>query len=291
MKRSAARASHQTTGGPPALRIPSGAASVVARRKPFGDDLTSRASLRNHVLGVVLSLLAFALLAGAVATGETAGWDAALSNTIHGCRSLSLDRLMVESTYLGSWPVILAGGVVATACLLATKRRSEALAVVASLVVNDSVISVIKTLVARSRPNQLEAILPAAGASFPSGHTFSAWALFGLLALLAWRTRLPPLVKLAPVALGSLLIVAVGFSRIYVGAHWPTDVIGSCLLGFCWLAVVDMALTLVGGRMSVQPISPRYEVGVWALGIGCWIAFVVMLAFLVPTAVRTPALA
>jgi hypothetical protein len=98
-------------------------------------------------------------------------------------------------------------------------------------------------------------------------------------------------VKLAPVALGSLLIAAVGFSRIYVGAHWPTDVIGSCLLGISWLAVVDVALTLVGGRTSVQPIGPRYGVGVWALGIGCWIAFVVMLAFLVPTAVRTPALA
>ena len=108
-------------------------------------------------------------------------------------------------------------------------------------VVGDQVIvSGLKTLIHRVRPDQALAILPAAGSSFPSGHTFICVAFYGLLAGLVVRRMgsLPLKILISGMAVLWVLIVAT--SRVYLGAHWPTDVLGSCLLGGAWITLLLM---------------------------------------------------
>lgn len=101
----------------------------------------------------------------------------------------------------------------------------------------------VSQLVARPRPATSEWLVPATGWSFPSGHTTNTTIVVGLLVVLAHRgaSGPRPLIWLG----GVLAIAAVGLSRIYLGVHWPTDVLGGWAAGTVWVA----ALTLIGDRM------------------------------------------
>ena len=108
--------------------------------------------------------------------------------------------------------------------------------------------SVIKPLVAEARPPASLWIGQFSGGAFPSGHTTESVAFYGMLALLLsfkrrWIMRALLWVGAAVIAL------AVGASRIYLAAHWLTDVLGGIALGITWIAIV-MALTLLLTRTA-----------------------------------------
>lgn len=99
----------------------------------------------------------------------------------------------------------------------------------------------IKELVDRPRPD-LDRLVPGNGPSFPSGHVMAAVAIWGLL---------PPVVALLTgrrsawwwsVGISATVITAVAFSRVYLGVHWLTDVIGALLLGALYLLAVEALL-------------------------------------------------
>ncbi len=100
--------------------------------------------------------------------------------------------------------------------------------------------SSVKGWVARPRPPLRLAVdhVPAHGNSFPSGHTSQSTAVYGFLAVLLWR-HFAEKVRRTIIVLGAVLAIsAVGFSRLYLGVHWFSDVLAGWLLGLSWLAVV-----------------------------------------------------
>jgi undecaprenyl-diphosphatase len=100
----------------------------------------------------------------------------------------------------------------------------------------------IKSLVGRDRPPLAEAVPPyESSASFPSGHTLNAVVITGILVystLLIVRTRRA---RWLAVIIGGTYAVLIGLSRVYLGHHWLSDVIGAWLLGLAWLLVVIVA--------------------------------------------------
>ncbi|GAA2822739.1 phosphatase PAP2 family protein [Kitasatospora sp. CM 4170] len=95
----------------------------------------------------------------------------------------------------------------------------------------------------RPRPPRTDWATTAAGFSFPSGHTFTSAVSAGLLAMAVARTR--PTAARAAAAGAALFAVAIGLSRVYLGVHWPLDVLGSWLLAAGWLAIAAAALRLL----------------------------------------------
>jgi undecaprenyl-diphosphatase len=99
----------------------------------------------------------------------------------------------------------------------------------------------IKVVMGRERPPEELLHIAAQGGSFPSGHTFHAFLFFGLLIYLAGHYIRSPWLRLPLQGLLLSLIPAVGLSRVYLGAHWPSDVVGGYLygglflLGLLWL--------------------------------------------------------
>jgi undecaprenyl-diphosphatase len=79
--------------------------------------------------------------------------------------------------------------------------------------------------------------------SFPSGHSYGSTIVYGLLAVLA-ATRLPGLMGLGVAWIFGLLVFAIGLSRVYLGAHYPSDVVGGWLLGLIGLAGLGLMLTI-----------------------------------------------
>ena len=138
-------------------------------------------------------------------------------------------------------------GVVATGILVRVSRAVRPL--ILSLVAGGGSLAMtlaIKSLVGRSRPPLAEAVPPyESSASFPSGHALNAIVITGILVysiLLIVRTQRA---RWLTVIVGGAYAIAIGLSRVYLGHHWLSDVVGAWLLGLAWLAVVIVAHRLV----------------------------------------------
>ena len=91
--------------------------------------------------------------------------------------------------------------------------------------------SALKALIARERPELLEPIVVERGFSFPSGHAALGMVAWGVLAVLVSRSRLPPRIRTVLVGALALLVILIGVSRVYLGVHFPTDVLAGWLAG------------------------------------------------------------
>lgn len=101
----------------------------------------------------------------------------------------------------------------------------------------------IKLVVARLRPSAelVRVYDPSQTYSFPSITAFFSVVLLGVIVYLIWRTQPPRPVLYVALGASSVLILALGFSRVYVGEHWATDVLGGWLFGAAWLLVLVAA--------------------------------------------------
>ncbi|MEU3317260.1 phosphatase PAP2 family protein [Streptomyces sp. NPDC006656] len=97
---------------------------------------------------------------------------------------------------------------------------------------------------ARPRPPAADWAANASGSAFPSGHTTTSAVTAGLLAWAVWRAATPGTARLCW-ALLACWAIAVGLTRVYLGVHWPTDVLGGWLYAFTWLTA---AMAVSAGR-------------------------------------------
>lgn len=150
--------------------------------------------------------------------------------------------------------VVVAGG-------LAVRRRPRLAAWLALTVFGGGLLStLVKLAVARKRPLLPHPVAHAASASFPSGHALGSIVGVGAL-LLTFLPAVRRPARPALVALGAAVVLAIGFSRLGLGVHYLTDVLGGYLLGAGWLAVTTAAFTAWRRdlRQTPQPISAGLE--------------------------------
>jgi membrane-associated phospholipid phosphatase len=196
------------------------------------------------------SVATFALLAQAYA----AGWqlievDARVATTLHTHVVPSATTALIAVTTLGSTPFLALVAAAAGAYLLHEGRRREAALVGIALVGSQLLTWILKAVFERPRPSFDEPVATADWFSFPSGHALSSIALYGALAYLFGR-RLPPRARVACFYGVALLIAAIGFSRLYLGVHFLTDVLAGYSAGLAWLLVVIAALHTRRSRLT-----------------------------------------
>ncbi|MFF3906193.1 phosphatase PAP2 family protein [Streptomyces sp. NPDC001848] len=160
----------------------------------------------------------------------------------------------VTYTGTGLVPYLLAA--VAGVVMGRTARRGAlaAVACVACLAVGQAVRYGVMSLAARPRPERADWVTHASGWSFPSGHTTTAALTAGLLALAI-------LVRAPRGRAGLLTIVltwgvSVGLTRVYLGVHWFSDVLGGWLLALCWLSLCTYAATRLAPRALADAARP-----------------------------------
>ena len=144
--------------------------------------------------------------------------------------------------------------------LVLRKRWYGVLAVILTVPGGMLVHHLIQIVVHRHRPFRHSEFLDLGGYSFPSGHTMAATLLYGLLAMFAvlvwkgWHWRI--LAVLGAVS----VVVLVGFSRIALGAHYLTDVLGGIAGGAVWLVLCIMAVERTRrNRLSIEPLVKKTE--------------------------------
>lgn len=139
-------------------------------------------------------------------------------------------QAMIALTNLGGSGMALSIMVLAAICLLMTRHWHAALGVVLSVAATQAVVDLIKTQVERSRPPASAAQVETVGYSFPSAHSATSAALYGVLALVAIG-HLKGAARIWASAAAVGLVLAIGATRVYLGAHYPTDVLAGWLVG------------------------------------------------------------
>lgn len=151
-------------------------------------------------------------------------------------RSPGLNRLMEGVSTVGSTAVLAAVAVLVAAWLVWRRRWEQAVLVGVATGGAGLLVPLIKNLVDRPRPPMADRLMVETSWSYPSGHSLGATAVIGALTVVA-ATATRGVARAAAVALGLLLVAAIGVSRIYLGVHWPSDVFAGWLVGGLWLAV------------------------------------------------------
>ncbi len=155
----------------------------------------------------------------------------------------SLEEAMRDVTALGGFTCLTLFTIVAAVCLLVYRRHRQAIVLTATILLAEASSDLLKLVYARDRPELVPHGAYVYSHSFPSGHsTLSATTYLTLAAILSSlepRRR----VKAFFFAIAVLVMVSVGFSRVYLGVHWPTDVLAGWTLGAAWALA---ARTLLG---------------------------------------------
>lgn len=211
----------------------------------------------------------FALVVEGMAGGATQAFDEAVVEWMRGRQAGWLDGLAVAGAVLGSgaatWIVLGVG----TVWLWATRHRLSALLLWISLLGGRFLNAELKVLFDRPRPAPIGWDLQVFGTpidfpaspSFPSGHAVTSVIVFGTLAYLV--IRLEPTVRLRrwTLALAVALVLLIGLSRIYLGVHYPSDVLAGYLAGFIWASFAAFAVEVVQYFAARRPTVWRRETG------------------------------
>lgn len=184
------------------------------------------------------------LLQDVLSRDELAVFDRPALTYLAQHRDPAMDNLMRIVTNVGSTPVLLGIAAVASGgLLLRTREWRWPLFFSVTLLGAIGLYDLVKSLVERPRPD-ISPLVHAAGSSFPSGHATAAAAVFTALAYaLTRQTSWKAGVVFWTVAF--FVATLVGFSRVYLGAHWPTDVMGGLTLGALWTAVTVTAVKVL----------------------------------------------
>lgn len=207
-------------------------AKTLKAEARFGRAFLRKYGLRLLLLlvGLMLPLWGFAELADEVREGEPFEFDEPILYFAHDLANAGFDRAFLVFSALGyEWGVVPFDVLLIVALALKKRVREglfAALALAGSALLNLGT----KQLFARERPSLWESIAPEHTFSFPSGHAMGSMTLAWVCALLAWRTRWRWPV-LAVVAAFTLLV---GLSRVYLGVHFPSDILAGWAAASIW---------------------------------------------------------
>lgn len=198
-------------------------------------------------VGMMVSLAALWLFAGVtedlIHHDPVSQLDMRLFNWFHQHSSASGAKIFEAIGGVASPLVVITLAVLVLVVLLLRKDRLLATAWLATLVGSGIVDAAAKHIVQRPRPNHLDVFSYGPANSFPSGHALGSLTCYGMLAYILavfwakdWRART------AIVAVAALLVLAIGFSRLYLGVHYFSDIIAGYAAGLVWLSVCITAV-------------------------------------------------
>jgi membrane-associated phospholipid phosphatase len=203
------------------------------------------------VAAALLSAIAFARIAEDYLTNDPlARWDVSFARWLSGERSSAGTDFFRVVTFVGSPAVALA--VATVACLLLYRRRRLVDAALLPVVLAGAELLNLVLKVSFHRPRPEVAFVQLDTYSFPSGHAMISTAAYGALAYLGWSRLRSRGAQLALVAGTVLFVSLICFSRLYLGVHYLSDVLGGAAGGAFWLAVSIALQTIYGGRFAAR---------------------------------------
>lgn len=191
--------------------------------------------LGGLVIGVGLSY-GFARVAGQVVSGGTSGFDDAAMKYMGAHQVPWISKAMVEVTMLGTGVVVAMIIAVSALFLWLYDYKQSATLLLFTTLGGLLLNSVLKAGFDRPRPQFFEWGTHAMTSSFPSGHAMSAAIVYPTVAYLATRLQKTHKARFATMFAAAILVVLISLSRVYLGVHYPSDVLAGVIVGLAWSA-------------------------------------------------------
>ena len=163
-----------------------------------------------------------------------------------------LRQVMIDVTALGSVAVLTIITTLAAGYLVAARKRALAAFTVGAVAGGALLGTLLKAVYARARPDLVAHLVGTDSASFPSGHAMNSAVTFLTLAVLLSRAETSVALRryLMSVAIGLTLLI--GFSRLYLGVHWPTDVLAGWIVGGLWATACSLGAKALQARHTIE---------------------------------------
>lgn len=195
--------------------------------------------MKNKKIGIciIISVL-FIINTILVMMNKVEGIDTLIRDGVFSFYGEVMDKVMKFFTFLGSTIFVIGFTLVVVAILVFKKKRSTGLSMAAILVTSTVLNNLIKIIIRRERP--LYMVINENTFSYPSGHMMAATTVYGFLIFLVLKSKFPKKYKVLYTIFLSLVILLVGTSRIYFGAHFFTDIYGAFLLSTLLINILSI---------------------------------------------------
>jgi undecaprenyl-diphosphatase len=208
--------------------------------------------LTIRVAGFLLAALGlwlFSAIADEILDKESFTFDKEILLTLKELHTPVLDKVMLGFTFLGEPVILLIMCLVIGTWLLMRGQRSQATILIIAAAGAVALNNLLKVLFGRARPMLWERIVDVQQYSFPSGHAMISMVVFGMIGYLLsskfsqWRIGI--------ISLTILLVTGIGLSRLYLGVHWPTDIVAGYAAGLVWLLTCIFSFQVLQERHAV----------------------------------------
>jgi len=166
---------------------------------------------------------------------------------------------MIDVTALGGVSVLTLVTVLAAGYLLAIRMTRTAIFLTLAVSSGAVVSTLLKQGFVRARPDLVAHLVDVDTASFPSGHAMNSAVTYLTLCALLARSEKDRPVRIYLLAVGIGLALVIGFSRVYLGVHWPTDVVAGWCVGAAWAILCSLAAKALQRRRKID--APQSNTG------------------------------
>lgn len=216
--------------------------------------------------------------------------DISIVNFIQLLRSNGMDAFMLTLTTLGRWSVILVGILVTAMVCMRGKRWHYLVSLITSVGVAALFTGILREVIGNVLPPFENTLVHNGSSIFPGGHTFVAFTFYGLVTYFLFRSFESWIIRTLVFFTGISLIGLIGFSRIYLGIHWPSDIAASFASAAAWLTIMITILEIRQTvRMSYEDEDDRALSNVHILGgfaTLCWVVWGAYAVYAFPLALN-----
>ena len=198
-------------------------------------------TMRRLILAFIIffiPIFIFGVIASLVLDGDTINFDSAVLLGIYQYSSPTLNEIILRVTNLGGVLGVLGLGAVAVGIYLWRRKWQACVQIIAGIGGAGLLNFFLKLIFSRDRPELWDQLIIETNHSFPSGHAMLSSALAFSLVVVLWHTKW----RWVAFVLATIYIFAIGFTRLYLGVHYPTDVVAGWCVSAAWVLIVAFVL-------------------------------------------------
>ncbi len=200
-----------------------------------------------RLLSVLLLLIVFGVTFGSIASSignqPIGSFDTPIIEVVQGWETSGLTTVMKIFTWIGTgYGVTPIAMLIFTFLYFRLRHRQQAWLLIGTVAGSIILNSVLKHVFKRERP-EIHRIVEASGFSFPSGHAMMAFALYGIMAFIFWHSVKTTRNRILLVLFTAFMILMIGTSRIYLGVHYPSDIVGGYAASGFWMIIAIVIYT------------------------------------------------
>lgn len=217
-------------------------------------------------LAIAILLGGFAMMGSEMAEGETLAFDRQILLSLRHANDLGSPvgprwavSAMVDLTSLGGVAVLTLVTFIAFGFLMSSRKPALALFVLGSVGGGALVGTLLKSLFLRARPEVVPHLVQVDSASFPSGHALNSAVVYLTLAALLARSMVEWRLRAYLLLVAMVLVVLIGVTRVYVGVHYPTDVLAGWTIGAAWAILCSLVAQGLQRHSAVEPEQSRAD--------------------------------